>query len=60
MADTSSYVDKTLKCADCKAEFQWTAGEQEWFARQNFTAPRRCKPCRDKRKAEQGNAPAHK
>jgi hypothetical protein len=46
------YEDKELDCADCKASFTWTAGEQAFFAEKNFTPPKRCKPCRDKKKAQ--------
>jgi len=44
--------DKTLTCGDCKAEFVWTAGEQQFFSEKAWTAPKRCKPCRQLRKQE--------
>ena len=58
---TTTYVDKVLKCCepDCKADFTWTAGEQEWFAAKQdpdsgkpFVPPRRCKTCRERKRAE--------
>lgn len=44
--------DKTLKCVDCKDDFPFTGSEQRFFQSKGFTPPKRCKPCRDKRKAQ--------
>ena len=45
------YEDKTLICKDCGAEFEFTAGEQEFYAEKGFVNdPKRCKSCRDVRK----------
>lgn len=44
--------DQEIKCKDCPVTFTFTAGEQAFFTERNFTTPVRCKPCRDKRKAE--------
>lgn len=46
------FQDKTLSCKDCGRDFVFRAKDQEFFARQGFTDPKRCKPCRDLRKAE--------
>ena len=44
------YRDKVLKCAECGAEFVFTAGEQAFFADKGFkNEPKRCKPCKSKR-----------
>lgn len=52
----SELKDKTLTCQDCEAEFTFTAREQEFYAEKGFTnEPKRCKECRDKRKAEKRN-----
>ena len=49
------YQDRHLSCADCGAEFVFTAGEQEFHASKGFTSePRRCPGCRQARKASQG------
>ena len=49
------FTDKQLKCADCGADFTFTAGEQEKFQQLGFTnEPRRCAPCRAARKASGG------
>ena len=51
-----SYDDKTIVCVDCGAEFTFTADEQQRFAERGFTnEPKRCKTCRDSRKAQQGD-----
>jgi len=47
------YQDKTIKCVDCGTEFQFTARDQAFYAEQGFTnEPKRCRECRNKRKAE--------
>jgi CxxC-x17-CxxC domain-containing protein len=44
------YADRILKCADCGAEFVFTAGEQLFFHDKQFTNdPRHCKQCKAKR-----------
>lgn len=49
-----SYEDKTIVCVDCGAEFIFTADEQQRFAERGFTSdPKRCKACREARKATQ-------
>ena len=45
------YEDKTLVCKACGAEFVFTAGEQEFYEKNNLlNEPGRCKACRDARK----------
>lgn len=47
------YEDKTIVCADCGQEFTFTASEQAFYAEKGFTdAPKRCKSCRQARKAQ--------
>ena len=47
------YVDKTLECIECSAEFTFGASEQEFFASKGFTnEPKRCPSCRQARKTE--------
>ena len=43
-------VDIDLVCEDCKNPFEYTAGEQKWYARYNLVLPKRCKLCREERK----------
>ena len=50
-----SYDDKVITCVDCGAEFTFTADEQQRFAERGFTnEPKRCKTCRDAKKAASG------
>lgn len=47
------FVDKTLVCSECGAEFVFTAGEQEFYQNRGLqNEPRRCKNCRNVRKAD--------
>jgi len=49
----SEYQDKTITCVDCGEEFVFTARNQEFYAEKGFNnEPKRCKSCRDKKKAE--------
>ncbi len=50
------YHDKVLKCAECGAEFVFTAGEQMFFADKGFkNEPKRCKACKSKRSQVAGS-----
>jgi CxxC-x17-CxxC domain-containing protein len=54
------FQDRPLQCLDCKNEFLFTAGEQEFYERKGFKEiPKRCKPCRDARKTRRGDSGAH-
>ena len=50
--------DQVCQCIDsgkrpeCSKEFVFTVGEQKFFTEKGFTPPKRCKPCRDAKKAE--------
>ncbi|MFQ5751979.1 MAG: zinc-ribbon domain containing protein [bacterium] len=44
--------DKTLVCQECGQEFTFSADEQQFFNERGFQEPKRCKPCRDKRKRD--------
>ena len=49
------FTGKTLICKDCGREFEFTAGEQEFFAEKGFTnEPTRCPACRAARKNSRG------
>ena len=49
--------DQELQCIDkgknedCEGTFVFTARDQEFFAGKGYTTPKRCKPCRIKKKA---------
>jgi CxxC-x17-CxxC domain-containing protein len=50
------YHDRVLKCAECSAEFVFTAGEQMFFADKGFkNEPKRCKACKANRSAGNGS-----
>lgn len=45
--------DKELQCADCGANFTFTAREQEFFKTKGYTnEPKRCPACRESRKTQ--------
>jgi CxxC-x17-CxxC domain-containing protein len=51
------FHDKILKCAECGAEFVFTAGEQMFFAEKGFrNEPKRCKACKAKRAQNPGSS----
>ncbi len=46
-----SFQEKTIRCADCGADFSFTAEEQEFFQSKGYTnEPKRCPSCRQARK----------
>jgi CxxC-x17-CxxC domain-containing protein len=48
-----SFVDKSLRCSDCGADFTFSAQEQELFVTRGYTnEPRRCPLCRAARKSQ--------
>lgn len=42
--------DKKIKCKICGKEFDFTVGEQEFFANHNLTEPKKCKDCKKEEK----------
>jgi cold shock CspA family protein len=44
--------DTWITCAKCSTEFVFTAGEQAYYRQKNISPPRRCRACREQRKAE--------
>ena len=46
--------DKTLVCADCGAEFTFSAADQEFHNARGYQDPKRCPPCRQARRADRG------
>ena len=45
--------NKKIKCKDYGREFDFTVGEQKFFAEKGFPDPVRCKECRNKKKNNQ-------
>jgi CxxC-x17-CxxC domain-containing protein len=55
------FVDRILKCAECGADFVFTAGEQQFFHDKNFkNEPKRCKACKNKRGHGRAGLGGHK
>jgi CxxC-x17-CxxC domain-containing protein len=53
-----SFADKTLICRDCKQNFTFTAGEQEFYANKGLqNEPVRCPSCRSVRKSTRPTEP---
>lgn len=50
----SGHYDQHLTCADCGHDFIWTAKDQEFFAEKGYQQPKRCKECRQAKKAQRG------
>ena len=47
------YEDEKLVCEDCGAEFDFTAGEQEFYAEKGLVnKPKRCPACRKQRRVQ--------
>lgn len=44
-----------IQCVDCKEEFEHDERDQEFFANKGFEKPKRCKPCRQKKKQRFGD-----
>jgi CxxC-x17-CxxC domain-containing protein len=52
MSRFSEFEDKTLICLACRSSFTWTGSEQTFYADKGLTnEPKRCAPCRDRKKA---------
>ena len=49
-----TFQDRTLVCADCSAEFTFSAADQEFHAARGYQDPKRCPACRQSRRAERG------
>ena len=49
-------MNKDLTCSDCGQSFVFTDKEQEFFQEKGFSEPKRCRQCRDARKAERGGS----
>jgi CxxC-x17-CxxC domain-containing protein len=51
-----SFVDKSLQCSDCGADFTFSAEEQELFATRGYTnEPKRCPSCRQAKRTQRSS-----
>ena len=48
--------DLEITCSECNTAFTFTEREQEYYRERNLTHPKRCKPCRDARRANFGGS----
>jgi CxxC-x17-CxxC domain-containing protein len=46
--------DLQLTCSDCGQEFTFSSEDQAFFQERGYSAPKRCKSCRQAKKNEQG------
>ena len=51
-----STESKQLTCSDCGQTFTFTQQEQEFFLEKGYGDPKRCKNCRQQRKAERAGS----
>ena len=47
--------DQEIICAECGTAFTFTEREQEYYRERNLSQPKRCKACRDARRANFGS-----
>lgn len=52
MKNETSFKDIEAQCVDCGQTFTITAGEQRFFLEKGLALPKRCKPCREKRRKD--------
>ena len=48
--------DLEITCSECNSPFTFSEREQEYYRERNLTHPKRCKPCRDARRANFGGS----
>lgn len=54
MPDQDEYeVYKTIPCMDCGRDFDFTMRDKAFYEQKGFQEPKRCKPCRQAKKARQ-------
>jgi hypothetical protein len=46
--------EQRLTCVDCGRDFEFSAEEQAFFREKGFNPPKRCKECRQAKKAQRG------
>lgn len=42
--------DREIQCVDCSNSFLFTVRDQEFYKENEFDEPKRCRPCREKKK----------
>lgn len=46
--------DETIRCADCGRDFKHSDKDQAFYQEKGFSAPKRCKDCRQAKKEQRG------
>jgi len=55
-----NFQDKVITCKDCLKDFNWTAGEQKFFADKGLqNPPSRCPECRKQVKDRKASQPKY-
>ncbi len=52
MSNQLEFDDRQLTCGDCGEGYVWSAKDQEFYKAKGYEQPKRCKPCRDAKKAQ--------
>ena len=52
---SENFENQQLQCVECGATFEFSAEDQEFYAKKGYSAPKRCPECRAKRKAQNNN-----
>jgi hypothetical protein len=55
-----AFEDRELNCVDCGSPFTWAGGEQAFYQKQGFSEPKRCKRCREAKRAQFEDKTAHR
>ena len=51
-----NYTDRTLTCAQCNADFTFSADDQQFHAGRGYQDPKRCPSCRAERRNNGGGS----
>ncbi len=51
--------DQNITCVECGSSFVFSERDQAFYGERGMTAPKRCKPCRQRRKASQGGGDSY-
>jgi CxxC-x17-CxxC domain-containing protein len=55
-AGETKMPDVEITCAECGTSFPFTEREQDYYTERNLSQPKRCKQCRDARRANFGGS----
>lgn len=51
-----NYQTQQLQCVECGKIFDFSAEDQEFYAKKGYSSPKRCTECRENRKARTNNS----